>query len=41
MQIGEAYQVLSDNSLRGRYDKFGKEQAKPDSGFGKSFAVWL
>ena len=31
--IGEAYQVLSDKGLRSRYDKFGKESAKPDTGF--------
>ncbi|TKX21022.1 CAJ1-like protein [Elsinoe australis] len=31
--VGEAYQVLSDPSLRKRYDEFGKEGAKPDSGF--------
>ena len=31
--IGEAYQVLSNNDLRARYDKYGKDQAKPDQGF--------
>ncbi|KAF4549669.1 X-domain of DnaJ domain-containing protein [Elsinoe fawcettii] len=31
--VGEAYQVLSDPSLRKRYDEFGKDSAKPDSGF--------
>ena len=31
--IGEAYQVVSNNDLRARYDKYGKEQAKPDQGF--------
>lgn len=34
-QVGEAYQVLSEPDLRKRYDEFGKEGAKPDSGFGK------
>ncbi len=35
LQIGEAYQVLSNKELRKRYDKFGKDKAVPDSGFGK------
>lgn len=31
--IGEAYQVLSNDSLRKQYDKFGKDQAVPGGGF--------
>lgn len=35
LQISEAYQVLSSEELRKQYDKYGKERAVPDSGFGK------
>lgn len=31
--VGEAYQVLSDENLRTRYDEFGKEDAVPQQGF--------
>ncbi|KAI9807828.1 MAG: hypothetical protein M1825_005133 [Sarcosagium campestre] len=31
--IGEAYQVLSNPGLRSSYDKYGKEEALPRSGF--------
>ena len=31
--IGEAYQVLSNDDLRKRYDKFGREEAVPGGGF--------
>ncbi|KAJ8058813.1 hypothetical protein OCU04_011800 [Sclerotinia nivalis] len=31
--IGEAYQVLSNEDLRKRYDKFGKDSAQPGEGF--------
>lgn len=51
--VGEAYQVLSNADLRKQYDQFGKEGAKPDSGFedpaefftmifgGEAFADWI
>ena len=39
VKIGEAYQVLSNNELRKRYDKFGKEKAVPDSGFGSPITL--
>ncbi|KAK5790812.1 hypothetical protein VI817_008099 [Penicillium citrinum] len=32
-KIGEAYQILSNEDLRKRYDKFGKEEAQPSGGF--------
>jgi curved DNA-binding protein CbpA len=32
-QIGEAYQVLSNDALRKQYDKYGKDQAMPGGGF--------
>lgn len=31
--VGEAYQVLSDETLRARYDQFGKDDAVPQQGF--------
>lgn len=31
--ISEAYQVLSDDGLRSKYDKFGKQEAVPQGGF--------
>lgn len=32
-EIGEAYQVLSNNDLRAAYDKYGKDKALPSEGF--------
>ncbi|KAK4229216.1 DnaJ-like protein 1 [Podospora fimiseda] len=52
-EIGEAYQVLSDEQLRAAYDKYGKESARPSEGFvdpseffssifgGEVFADWI
>lgn len=37
-KISEAYQVLSDPTLRKRYNEFGEENGvRPDGGFGKYF----
>ncbi|CDR47904.1 CYFA0S39e00364g1_1 [Cyberlindnera fabianii] len=52
-EVGEAYQVLSDSTLRKRYDEFGKDEAVPDAGFedpsefftmifgGEAFKDWI
>lgn len=32
-EVGEAYQVLSDDSLRAKYDKYGKQESMPLEGF--------
>lgn len=51
--VGEAYQVLSDDSLRAKYDKFGKQESIPTEGFedpseffsvifgGEAFKDWI
>lgn len=32
-EVGEAYQVLSDDNLRSKYDKYGKQESIPSEGF--------
>ncbi|EGW32349.1 uncharacterized protein SPAPADRAFT_50913 [Spathaspora passalidarum NRRL Y-27907] len=52
-EVGQAYQVLSDDTLRAKYDKFGKQESIPTEGFedpaeffsmifgGEAFKEWI
>lgn len=52
-EVGQAYQVLSDDKLRAKYDKFGKQESIPQEGFedpaeffnmifgGEAFGDWI
>lgn len=52
-EVGQAYQVLSDDKLRAKYDKFGKQESIPQEGFedpaeffsmifgGEAFKDWI
>lgn len=52
-EVGQAYQVLSDDTLRAKYDKYGKQESIPQEGFedpaeffsmifgGEAFKDWI